>query len=129
MPGLAALIANPAVNIIQIFAQFGVQTTAAQPKLSLGFVLTPNAGGAAFTTGTTCFGSFNPAPTVPGGSPYTLYGNLIRGVHFNNTTTNIAISFSADTTPTGAVITLLNNDDNAGTPTSPVIVVSALGLM
>ena len=129
MPGLAALIANPAVNIIQLFSQFGVQTTAGQPKMNLGLTFQADGGGALLTNGTVCLGQAPPVAGSPAEFPYVLYANLIRGVHFTGTTTSIVVGATADTTPNGAVITLLNNDDNAGTPTSPSIIVSALGMM
>jgi hypothetical protein len=130
MPALAALIANPAVNIIQLFSQFGVQTTAAQPKMNLGLTFQANGGGALLSNGTVCLGQATGSPVAsPAEYPYVLYANLVRGVHFTGTTTQIVVGASADTTPSGAVITLLNNDDNAGTPTSPSIVINALGMM
>ena len=129
MPGLAALIANPAINVIQLFSQFGVETTAGQPKMNLGLTFQANGGGALLTNGTICLGPGVPVTPVPPECPYTLYANLVRGVHFTNTTTSIAIGTTADTTPFGAELHFLNNDDNAGTPTSPSIIVSALGLM
>jgi len=129
MPGLAALIANPAINVIQLFSQFGVETTAGQPKMNLGLTFQANGGGALLTNGTICLGPGVPVTAVPPECPYTLYANLVRGVHFTNTTTSIAIGTTADTTPFGAELHFLNNDDNAATPTSPSIIVSALGLM
>lgn len=129
MPGLAALIANPAVNVIQLFSQFGIQTTAGQPKMNLGLTFQADGGGALLTNGTVCLGQAPPVAGSPAEFPYVLYANLIRGVHFTGTTTQIVVGATADTTPNGAVITLLNNDDNAGTPTSPSVIVTALGMM
>lgn len=129
MPGLAALIANPAINVIQLFSQFGVETTAGQPKMNLGLTFQADGGGALLTNGTICTGPSVPGGTVPPECAYTLYANLIRGVHFTNTTTSIAIATTADTTPFGAQLSFLNNDEDVTTPTSPSIIVSALGLM
>lgn len=134
MPGFTSIVTNASVNIIQLFAQFGIETTAAVPKLSFGLQFIDNAGGnSPFVTGTTCLGpgvlSGATTITVPFESAYTLYANLVRGVHFSAGTTVINVSFSASTTPSGAVITLLNNDEDGATPTSPPIVVSALGMV
>lgn len=130
MPGLVGIFTNPAVNIIQVSAQFGIETTSVQPSLAIGYQFNGNGvGDVPFVTGTTYVaGGLLTAPAtfaVPVQASSTLFANLVRGVHFNSVTTVINVSFSAATS--AGSITFLNNDENPGA--SPAITVSVLGMM
>lgn len=121
-PGLLGLLRNTLYNMIEVYAQFGIETVAAQPKLNLGFLLQPDGGAGTITPyvcgnvnlGNAGTGSANP----PGEFPYTLRAFLIRNVHYAPDTTSFAVYITPSSNPSPSLITLLQSGD--GSPSANV---------
>lgn len=118
-PGLLNLINNPLYNMIQVTAQFGIQTVAAQPKVNLGFMLQPNGGSQAYVCGNVNFGNAGTGTTSPPAEfPYVLQAFLIRNVHYTNSTTTFTVSMTPSSNPTLSLITILQSGDGGSSTVS-----------
>jgi hypothetical protein len=110
---LFTMLQNTKYNVCEIYAQFGLETTADVPRLVVGFDITPN-NGFAYVCGDVCVASAKPtAPATldaPSEAAFVIKANLMRGVHFSATTTSFTVSVSGTSTVSGAEITLIQDD-------------------
>lgn len=122
-PGLQNLINNTMFNMIEVYAQFGIETVAGTPKLNLGFMLQPDGGQPGtlvpYVCGNVNFGNAGTGTTSPPAQfPYTLRAFLIRNVHYASNTTTFTITMTPSSNPSLSLITLLQSGD--GSPSANV---------